>query len=161
MNQPEVFHHEYEHQIDAIGDDEIELLNVMNTAPKYPSTTYYGDRDRIGRLRFSFRRLARISEENGFSVVIMVIPLLIGDGGTYSHRAAHRIVEMEAQRAGFDTIDITEAFMRVGMQNLTSELGDIIHPNKRGHAIMADLLLQYVVQRLNQPTASKLDGSKN
>jgi len=157
MNQPEVFHHEYEHQIDPIGDDEIELLNVMNNAPRYPSTTYYGDRDRVGRLRFSFRRLARISQENGFHVVIMIIPLLIGDAGTYSHRAAHRIVEMEAQRAGFDTIDLTEPFMRVGMQNLRSEFGDIIHPNKRGHAIMAEVLSQYVVDHLQQPTASQLN----
>src|SRR4029453_8593609 len=29
MNQPEVFHHEYEHQIDPIGDNEIELLNSI------------------------------------------------------------------------------------------------------------------------------------
>jgi hypothetical protein len=73
----------------------------------------------------------------------MIITLLYGDGGSYSHRSAHRIVEMEAQRAGFDTIDVTEAFMRVGLRNLTSELGDIIHPNKTGQGIMADLLFQY------------------
>ena len=148
MNQPEVFHQQYEQQIDAIGDDEIELLNMMNNAPRWPSTTYYGDRDRIGRLRYSFRRLARMSKENRFQVVIMVIPLLTGDGGTYSHRAAHRIVEMEAQRAGFDTIDLTDAFMQVGVGNLTSEIGDIIHPNKTGHGIMADILMQYVVRHL-------------
>src|SRR5215510_5167952 len=161
MNQQAVFHQQYEHQIDAIGDDEIELLNLMKNAPKWPSTTYYGDHDRIGRLRFSFRRLARISKDNGFRVVIMIIPLLNGDEATYSHRSAHRIVEMEAQRAGFDTIDVTEAFMRVGMRNLTSEFGDIIHPNKTGHGIMADLLFQYVVRCLDQRTASNLNLPKN
>jgi lysophospholipase L1-like esterase len=145
MNQPEVFHREYENQIDAIGNDETELLDLMKDAPKKPNPTYYGDRDRVGRLRFSFRKLASSSKEHGFRVVIMVVPLLMRTSDTYSHRAAHRIVQLEAERAGFDTIDLTEPFMRAGMNNLTSELGDIIHPNKVGHAIMADELLNYFV----------------
>ncbi len=161
MNQPEVFHREYEHQIDAISEDEVELLELMKNAPTYPSTTCYGDRDRVGRLRFSFRRLASISRENGFSVVIMTIPLLVGNADTYTHRTAHRIVEMEARRAGFDTIDLTDAFMRAGMGNLKTEFGDIIHPNKRGHAIMADLLSEYVVSHLKeQPAAGKVNQSQ-
>ena len=90
MNQPEVFHREYEHQIDPISDDEVELVDLMKNAPKYPSTTYYGDGDRVGRLRFSFRRLASSSRENGFLVVIMIVPLLVGDSGTYSHRRQNR-----------------------------------------------------------------------
>ena len=156
MNQPEVFHREYEHQIDAISDDEVELLNLMKDAPKYPSTTYYGDRDRVGRLRFSFRKLAKSSRENGFRVVIMIVPLLLGDRETYSHRTAHRIVELEARRAGFDTVDVTDAFMRVGVENLKTEFGDIIHPNRRGHAIMADALSEYVVGFLkNSPQANR------
>ena len=110
MNEPEVFRREYENQIDPIGDEASELLALMNQAPKWPSTTWYGERDRVGRLRFGFRRLARISKENGFPVVIMIVPLLLDNGGAYSHRAAHRIVEMEARRAGFDTIDLTDQF---------------------------------------------------
>lgn len=156
MNQPEVFHREYEHQIDAISDDEVELLELMKNAPTYPSTTNYSDRDRVGRLRFAFRKLASISREHGFPVVIMIVPLLVGDTGTYTHPTAHRIVEMEARRAGFDTIDLTDAFMRAGTGNLTIGFGDIIHPNRRGHAIMADLLSEYVVNHLNEPPASKL-----
>lgn len=158
MNQPEVFHREYEHQIDSISEDEVELLDLMKNAPRWPSTTWYGDRDRVGRLRFAFRRLASISRKNGFPVVIMTVPLLVGDAGTYTHRTAHRIVEMEARRAGFDTIELTDAFMREGMGNLKTDLGDIIHPNRRGHAIMADLLSEYVVSHLKeQPPASKLN----
>ena len=157
MNHPEVFHREYEHQIDTIGDDEVELLDQMKNAPRWPSTTWYGDRDRVGRLRFAFRRLADISKKNGFSVVVMTVPLLTGDAETYTHRAAHRIVEMEARRAGFDTIELMDAFMRAGMENLSAEWGDIIHPNARGHAIMADLLREYVVNHLKEepPTAKQ------
>jgi lysophospholipase L1-like esterase len=148
MNQPEVFHRVYESQIDPIGDDESELLNLMNQAPTWPSDSWYGSRDRVGRLRFGFRRLARLSKENGFPVVIMIIPLLLDNGGTYSHRAAHRIVEMEAHRAGFATIDLTDKFLRAGMGNLRPLPGEIIHPNKAGHAIMADSLSAFIDEHL-------------
>ena len=150
MNEPQVFHREYENQIDPIGDEESELLDLMNQAPRWPSTTWYGERDRVGRLRFGFRRLARLSKENGFPVVIMIVPLLLDKGGAYSHRAAHRIVEMEARRAGFDTIDLTDEFMRAGMGNLHISLGDIIHPNKTGHTIMANSLSAFIGEHLKR-----------
>ena len=146
-NEPEVFHREYANQIDPISDQESELLDLMKQSPRWPSTTWYGDRDRVGRLRFGFRRLARLSQENGFQVVVMIIPLLLDNGGVYSHRVAHRIVEMEARRAGFDTIDLTDKFMRAGMENLQPSLGEIIHPNKVGHVIMADSLYDFIQER--------------
>jgi lysophospholipase L1-like esterase len=148
VNDPEVFRREYANQIDPIGDDESELLDLMNQSPKWPSSTWYGDRDRVGRLRFGFRRLARLSKENNFPVVIMIIPLLQNTGGAYSHRVAHRIVEMEARRAGFDTIDLTDEFLRAGMGTLTPSPGEIIHPNKTGHTIMADSLAAFITDHL-------------
>jgi lysophospholipase L1-like esterase len=148
MNEPEAFHREYENQIDPISDEESELLDLMNQAPKWPSSTWHGDRDRVGRLRFAFRRLARISKENGFPVVIMIVPLLLDNDGVYSHRAAHRIVEMEARRAGFDTIDLTDDFLRAGMGNLRVSPGEIIHPNKAGNTMMADSLSAFIGQHL-------------
>ena len=148
VNNPAVFRSEYANQIDPIGDDESELLDLMNQSPKWPSSTWYGDRDRVGRLRFGFRRLTRLSKENDFRVVIMIIPLLQNKDGAYSHHAAHRIVEMEARRAGFDTIDLTDEFLRAGMGNLTLLLGDIIHPNKTGHMIMADSLSAFITDHL-------------
>jgi len=148
VNDPEVFRREYAKQIDPIGDDESELLDLMKQSPKWPSSTWYGERDRVGRLRFGFRRLARLSQENDFPVVIMIIPLLQNKGGAYSHRVAHRIVEMEARRAGFDTIDLTDEFLRAGMENLTLSPGEIIHPNKTGHTIMADSLSAFITDHL-------------
>jgi lysophospholipase L1-like esterase len=51
---------------------------------------------------------------------------------------------MEARRAGFDAIDLTDEFMRAGMGNLKISAGDVLHPNKAGHAIMADSLTAYI-----------------
>jgi lysophospholipase L1-like esterase len=152
VNDPAVFRREYANQIDAIGDDESGLLGLMAQAPTWPNSTWYGDRDRVGRLRFGFRRLAGVAQQNGFPVVIMIIPLLLDKGGAdsraYTHGVAHRIVELEARRAGFDTIDLTDDFMRVGMGKLRLTTGDIFHPNKTGNAIMATSLATYVDQHL-------------
>ena len=152
VNDPAVFRREYANQIDAIGDDESDLLGLMAQAPTWPNSTWYGDRDRVGRVRFGFRRLAGLAQENGFPVVIMIIPLLQDRGGadsrTYTHGVAHRIVELEARRAGLDTIDLTDDFMRVGMGKLRLTRGDIFHPNKTGNAIMATSLATYVDQHL-------------
>jgi len=42
------------------------------------------------------------------------------------------------------------------VENLKTEFGDIIHPNRRGHAIMADVLSEYVVGFLKDwPQAKK------
>jgi lysophospholipase L1-like esterase len=148
VNHPTVFRREYANQIDAIGDDESDLLGLMAQAPTWPNSTWYGDRDRVGRLRFGFRRLASLAQKNGFPVVIMIIPLLQDKGGAYTHGVAHRIVALEARRAGFDTIDLTDDFMRVGMGKLTLTTGDIFHPNKTGNAIMATSLATYIDQHL-------------
>jgi lysophospholipase L1-like esterase len=57
---------------------------------------------------------------------------------------------MEARRAGFDTIDLTDEFMRAGMGNLQISLGEIIHPNKAGHTIMANSLSAFIDEHLKQ-----------
>ncbi|HYV00277.1 MAG TPA: hypothetical protein VE977_15715, partial [Pyrinomonadaceae bacterium] len=120
----------------------------MAQAPTWPNSTWYGDRDRVGRLRFGFRRLASLAQENDFPVVIMIIPLLQEKAGVYPYRISHRIVELEARRAGFDTIDLTDDFRSVGMGKLTLTTGDIFHPNETGNAIMATSLATYVNQHL-------------
>jgi lysophospholipase L1-like esterase len=148
VNDPKVFRRAYANQIDSIGDDESDLLGLMAQAPTWPNSTWYGDRDRVGRLRFGFRRLASLSQEHGFRVVIMIIPLLLDTNGAYSYRVAHRIVDKESRRAGFDTIDLTDDFMRAGMGNLRLTSGDVFHPNQTGNVIMANSLTTYVNQHL-------------
>ena len=144
VNRPEIFHRQYAGQIDAISDQETELLSMMTSAPKVFPFAWYGERDRVGRLRFAFRQLRDMSQEDGFSVVVMIIPWLSADERQYPQSIAHRIVEFEAHRAGFDTMDLTGEFMRNGIENLKIKSDDPIHPNEVGHAIIANALANYV-----------------
>lgn len=143
-NDPAVFRREYAQQIETIGDDETELLELMKSVPASHPSEWYGDRDRIGRLRFSFQWLSQLSRQQGFSVLVMIIPWLTGDPETYPHATAHRIVELEARRVGFDILDLTQPFMRAGAENLRRKPGDLVHPNEAGQAIIAEEVSRYV-----------------
>ena len=145
-NDREVFRREYGHQIDPIRDGETELLALMDEAPPVHPSKWYGDRDRVGRLRFAFRRLSELSRQAGFSVVVVIVPWLIEGGGNYPYTTVHRIVELEARRAGFATIDLTGRFVSAGIGNLKRHPRDYLHANEAGHAIIADELMRYILK---------------
>ena len=138
------FCRENEQWIDKISDDEDELLSLMESAPDSWPSSWYKDHCRIGRLRYAFRWLNELSRENGFAVSVMTIPLLTGNSGEYPLNAAHRIIELEARRAGFDTIDLVEQFMQSGVEALKIYPQDLIHPNEAGHSIIAAELAKHV-----------------
>ncbi len=144
QNDPDVFRREYTGQIDPIRTDEHALRALMQRVPDLYPSHWYGDPARIGRIRYAFRHLRAHAQTQGFSVLVLLIPRLTGDIETYPHQTAHRIVAMEAQRAGFDYLDLTAAFMSAGMENLKLRARDVVHPNRVGHTIIAQALAGYI-----------------
>jgi lysophospholipase L1-like esterase len=59
---------------------------------------------------------------------------------------------LEARRVGFDVLEVVQDFMDAGMENLRISKKDMIHPNERGHRIIAENLVRYVYD--NQQVAS-------
>jgi lysophospholipase L1-like esterase len=127
-------------QIDAIDEGDDTLLALMNGVSGEHPSDWYRSRDRVGRLRFAFRWLAELSREEGFSVLVAIIPWLVVDESGYPHAAAHRIVAAEAGRAGLDVIDLTEPFMEAGIEGLRRAPADWTHPGELGHLIIAEAL---------------------
>jgi lysophospholipase L1-like esterase len=108
---------------------------------------WYADEPRIGRLRHELRRLRRLGDENGFAVVVLIIPFLERDfDGSYEYSAAHRIVASEARRAGLRVIDAKDAFMRVSAESLRVDPRDWVHPNEDGSDILAGLVAPEVIK---------------
>ena len=85
QNTPSVFMESYRDRIDAIGQDEVELRRLMNTAGAYYPSQWYRDDFRIGRLRHAFGWLSSLSQRHGFDVVVMIIPWLETVDGRYRH----------------------------------------------------------------------------
>ncbi len=152
-NRSDVFHRAYEGQIDPIGDDETDLLDLMKAAPPGQPYEWYRDRDRVGRVRLAFRRLAALSHAGSFQVLVAILPWLSGDGSGDPPQVVHQIVAREARRAGLDTVDLTGPFERAGMANLRMTADDPIHPNEAGHALIAEVLGRYVRERSIPPAS--------
>ena len=144
-NQPEVFARDYQGKIVPIADDEHELRELMRRVPEdYPSNWYRSEL-RVGRLRYAFERLAALAERERFSVVILIVPWLVGHAAnSYPHQLAHEIVKLEARRVGFDVLEVVQDFMAAGMDGLRIRKTDRAHPNERGHRIIAEKLVRYV-----------------
>jgi hypothetical protein len=141
MNSPGVFRKKYQTRIDPIGADESELRGLMKEVEKggfeWP-VSWYGDEDRVGRVRNAFRELHSLAVTLGFKVLVVVVPLLDDDQGRYAFGAAHRVVASEARRAEFGVVDLTESFLAAGMERLRAREGDNVHPNALANRLMAD-----------------------
>lgn len=150
-NDLEVFRRDFAGRIDPIGREESELRALMESVPDLPPSAWYRSEERVGRLRHAFGRLARLARENDFPVIVAIVPWLVGSGDSYPHAAAHRIVALEAARAGFETVDVTPAFLAVGMSSLRVSPQDPLHPNPLGHRIIAESLAARI-RALQPPT---------
>jgi lysophospholipase L1-like esterase len=145
-NQEAVFAKDYAGRIAPLADDERELQALMRRLPSdYPSN-WYRSAVRIGRLRYAFEHLAALAGRESFSVVILIVPWLV-DGHTYPHQVAHEIVNLEARRVGFDTLEVLQDFMDAGIESLRISSADDVHPNAKGHQIIAAKLARFVSEK--------------
>lgn len=143
-NDPRSFARHYGHEIDPISPDETALRELMAHAkPEHPSI-WFSSELRVGRMRHAFARLEKMAAENHFRVVVVIVPWMTEENGRYPYPEAHRIVAMEAQRAHFDVIDVTDDFMKAGMVALRTSEPDAVHPNAEGHRIIAEHLAAYI-----------------
>jgi lysophospholipase L1-like esterase len=105
---------------------------------------WYASAPRIGKLRFAFERLAGLAAAHGFDVTVLILPQL--DEGRYAaaYAIAYETVRHEAERVGFDVVNVRERFRDAGFESVRANR---IHPNERGHEIIAGLLHQHLLTR--------------
>ncbi len=146
-NDPQVFQRDYAHLIDPLEDPDGTLHRQMaRCADTWPSS-WYREEARIGRLRHCFRRLVELRREHGFALLAAVVPVLeSGKGGAEPpQRPAEELVTNELQRAGIETVDLLVPFDTAGLDQLRLAPGDPIHPNAKGHRIIANRLAQRIL----------------
>ena len=99
----------------------------------------------IGKIRYAFGELQTLARENGFKVLVAVIPFFYTVEGAYLDRPAHAIVLREAERCGFEAVDLLGDFEPGGLQNYTI---DGVHLNNPGHELMTEALHREIGRRL-------------
>ncbi len=84
----------------------------------------------------AFQRLAELADENGFTVYVLVWPLIVAFE-EYAYGDIHDWVGETARRHGFLVIDLLEDFRPFEYRSLQVNAADFVHPNGRGHEISA------------------------
>lgn len=102
---------------------------------------WYVSPERVGRLRWTFRRLARLGEEHGFDVAVLIVPYLKEGPHGKAYDLAYEMVRHEARRQGFDAISVVREFRDAGLRRVANP-DSPLHPNAAGHEIMGDKLAE-------------------
>lgn len=130
---------------DRVIDESIKQISSMMNETEGKNQTWLAGftmHSRLGMMRYSFGKLAKLAQENNFRVIVVIIPWL--DEDEY-YLPVHNLVKQEAGRFGFVVLDLYEKMKDYGLQRLRILEKDISHPNKEGHEIIASSLYDYIV----------------
>jgi lysophospholipase L1-like esterase len=133
------------------GDGELmalreELARRMEAAGETDFVlAWYRSEVHLGRLAYALDRLAGVVRENRIEALVAVIPYL-GDSGSYD--VAYRMVEHMAVARGLDAVVLAPALAPAGLESLRARPEDPVHPNDRGHRLLAEALAPLVSARL-------------
>ncbi len=97
----------------------------------------YASYKNIGKIRFAFGELKRLSEEHGFKVRVLIVPFLYKIGRAYVDMPAHVIVRHEAQRLKLRVIDALKPMQAYGFEKINL---DRVHLNSAGHEVLSGIL---------------------
>ncbi len=110
----------------------------------------YSSKAHIGKLRYSFEKLKRMQDKNGFNVLIMFFSSFHDhEGSKDMNRLIYNTVEHESSRMGFDIINSYSTFESVGFKKLRNTDDDKIHPNALGHKLASEILYNFITARYN------------
>jgi lysophospholipase L1-like esterase len=94
----------------------------------------------------SFREFARIADEDGIPVLVVIFPVL-DDLDNYAYREIHAKVAREAESRGFMVLDLLEVFRGRGASSLRRIRSDVWHPGPAGHALAAETIRDFLATR--------------
>lgn len=98
------------------------------------------------KVRAGLRRLSQLKSERGFSVVVLIWPLLTSYD-TYPFGFIHEWVADETKHVRLSTIDLLATFSKLPYRSLQVTAEDSVHPNALGHKLAAETFLAWQKRR--------------
>jgi lysophospholipase L1-like esterase len=133
-----------------------ELRGIKLTPQKQNSmTSWYESKTHIGVLEKGLLQIKNLSDKHRFRVISVLFPYL-GSENPDRWRIVYRIIEHEADKMGFDFIDVSSDFKHFGFESLQrlefSSDGKLyrnsLHFNKLGHDVAAKKIADYIETKL-------------
>ncbi len=134
--------------LDRMASLRREIAEARHSSPA-PYLSWYTSEAKVGKLRFSFARLARLADEHGFEVLVAIFPFLDERRQSDAYRLAYDLVHHEAARAGFEVLELRDVFEAFGFEKLMlhGKRPTPLHPNEEGHRIAAQHLFETLRDR--------------
>jgi len=148
VNNMQQFRERYADRMLPLANADPVTDELIQQLPDRHPSTWYREPARLDRLRYALDRLGTLTGKTDTPVLLVIFPWMeLDDDGQYPHAIAHALVRHEAERFGFDVLDLTAAFQAAGMQDLRIREPDPVHPNPEGHRIAAELLKEHILQQ--------------
>jgi lysophospholipase L1-like esterase len=150
-NREETYAHAYSAEIEPLDERLAPALAELRTAvaaappadqdlaTRRIPARWYASASRLGRLQHAFERLAALSSGHGFAVTVLLIPYLEEDPLIERGLA---LVRALAEARGFQVVEARERFLAEGLEKLRIRATDPVHPNARGHALLAEAVAE-------------------
>lgn len=148
-NRDPEFRRTYGDRIESLaGDTEVgELMRTLRShlgakdlGPAERFLRWHTSTDKIGRLRWAFRRLARLADERGFRAAVTIVPYLDEGDDPEAFRRAYAVVEHEVEHAGLTFVGVHDDLAEIGLERMRGEGFNPLHPGPEGHRLIAELL---------------------
>ena len=130
-----------------------EYLRRSGRLQKHRMLHWYTSEARVGKLRYSLARLVDLRIAYGFDVTVVIVPFLDQQNHGAAYQMVYRIVELELERADFDVLNVYADFEEAGFD---VSVGNRLHPNELGHAIIAERIHRHLVSRFTERTKGPL-----
>lgn len=118
-----------------------EYADLPGSEPYYTRYTNYDD---FILWNASFRKLSEICRDRGISCLLLLTPVIYDyKKGNYAWEGLHQFIKSIARHYAIPSIDLTEEFCKYAAYRLRA--GDLEHPSKLGHKIIADRLHEWIV----------------
>ena len=106
---------------------------------------WYRSEVHLGRLAYALDRLAGVAEGHGFEAIVAII-LFLAESQSYD--VVYRMVEHLAVERGLEAVVLAPLLSAAGLESLRSRARDPLHPNERGHRLVAEALEPVVSAKL-------------
>lgn len=104
--------------------------------------SWWASQVHVGMLDYAFARLARLQAEWGFDTLVVILPWL-EKGEAWD--LVYRIVAHEARKFELPTLNLAPTLAAEGFASLRMATHDRLHPNARGHRLIARALEEHLL----------------